>query len=722
MSEAWQDADSSITLDAVQISSDKPKELFLRRFMRTQNEIESHYQKSSPPQTRLKLRLKAYIACSRERAKQLVIHCLPILVVLRNYKVKEYLVRDILAGISVSFLHVSQGLAFGLLASLTPAHGLYTSFFPVLLYLIFGTSPHSSFGTNSIISLVTAELVESASHRRYSGGLATHDHNISAVFENVDDETLQAYKASVASGASLLSGIIMLTCGLLKLGVMTTYLSTAFTSGLSTAAAIHIIVSQIPKALGLQVSRAHGIGKIVITLINIFKSIAKSNVASIVTALICGIIVFVVKFYVNERFKEKLKLPVPIDLVIIVLATIISHFARFNKVFNIEIVKNIPLGFPKPELPDLSDFGLICEMSIKMSALIFLLSISLEKTLAIKHGYEIDDNQELVAFGLSNVVSSFFLCMPSSVNPPRSMLLSGMRACTTFSAFFTLAVMLLVLLVIGPLFASLPISVIASMVIVAVLWLLLPIFQLPSLWKFSKYDCITYIVTFLSGVLLDLTYGLICGIACSFYVVILQSQMARSYIVGKSVEEDIFMDSERYMRLNDHPNIKIYSLNYSLYYATSELFMKKLYKKISNPRRILSTASVSSLDMHGRISIGTLNSTNDLSVPIRGIDPSISVLRFPHILPNEVKVIIIDCHSVNFIDTKGLTIMKMIISEYDKVQIKVYLAGCSEYMLHILEHSDDFYKVSDKSNIFLDVFDAYEAARLRIKGDSDKKL
>ena len=79
---------------------------------------------------------------------------------MRSYKWRQWVLADIISGLSVGFIHLPQGFGIGILASLQPVYGLYTTFFPVLTYLLFGTSPHVSMGTNAVIALLTANLVE----------------------------------------------------------------------------------------------------------------------------------------------------------------------------------------------------------------------------------------------------------------------------------------------------------------------------------------------------------------------------------------------------------------------------------------------------------------------------------------------------------------------------------------------------------------------------------
>lgn len=70
----------------------------------------------------------------------------PIFSWISVYNCKTDLIGDIVAGFTVSALHLPQGMAYGLLAGLSPINGLYVSFFPVIIYAIMGTSRHTSIG------------------------------------------------------------------------------------------------------------------------------------------------------------------------------------------------------------------------------------------------------------------------------------------------------------------------------------------------------------------------------------------------------------------------------------------------------------------------------------------------------------------------------------------------------------------------------------------------
>ena len=97
--------------------------------------------------------------CSRRCMQTGLLRFVPVLSLLKTYGWPNA-IDDMTSGLSAGFLHLPQGLGFGLLASLNPIHGLYSSFFPVIVYMVFGTSPHVSMGTNAVVALLTAAIVD----------------------------------------------------------------------------------------------------------------------------------------------------------------------------------------------------------------------------------------------------------------------------------------------------------------------------------------------------------------------------------------------------------------------------------------------------------------------------------------------------------------------------------------------------------------------------------
>ncbi|XP_030794231.1 solute carrier family 26 member 10 isoform X6 [Rhinopithecus roxellana] len=186
-------------------------------------------------------------ACSGTGAWRLLLARLPPLHWLPHYRWRAWLLGDAVAGVTVGIVHVPQGMAFALLASVPPVFGLYTSFFPVLIYSLLGTGRHLSTGTFAILSLMTGSAVERLVPEPLVGNLS-----------GIEKEQLDAQRVGVAAAVAFGSGALMLGMFVLQLGVLSTFLSEPVVKALTSGVALHVLVSQLPSLLGLSLPRQIG--------------------------------------------------------------------------------------------------------------------------------------------------------------------------------------------------------------------------------------------------------------------------------------------------------------------------------------------------------------------------------------------------------------------------------------------------------------------------------
>nr|XP_045221429.1 solute carrier family 26 member 10 isoform X4 [Macaca fascicularis] len=186
-------------------------------------------------------------ACSGTGAWRLLQALLPPLHWLPHYRWRAWLLGDAVAGVTVGIVHVPQGMAFALLASVPPVFGLYTSFFPVLIYSLLGTGRHLSTGTFAILSLMTGSAVERLVPEPLVGNLS-----------GTEKEQLDAQRVGVAAAVAFGSGALMLGMFVLQLGVLSTFLSEPVVKALTSGVALHVLVSQLPSLLGLSLPRQIG--------------------------------------------------------------------------------------------------------------------------------------------------------------------------------------------------------------------------------------------------------------------------------------------------------------------------------------------------------------------------------------------------------------------------------------------------------------------------------
>nr|XP_019955396.1 PREDICTED: chloride anion exchanger [Paralichthys olivaceus] len=225
----------------------------------------------------------------------------------------------------------AAGLAYCLLASLPPWYGLFSAFFPVIIYFFLGTSRHISVGPFPVLCLMIGSVVTRL----------VPDEGPAYNITGFDGLTMDEQRVLVASSVTFLAGIMQLAMGIMQVGFVVMYLSDTLVSGFTTAAAIHILVSQLKFVLGLEVRGISGPLSIIYTLEIIFNKITSTNVCDVVISLVIMVVVFIVK-ELNERFKSKLPVPIPIEVIMTVIACGVSYAFDFKTRYGIDVVGHIP--------------------------------------------------------------------------------------------------------------------------------------------------------------------------------------------------------------------------------------------------------------------------------------------------------------------------------------------------------------------------------------------
>nr|KAF6470298.1 solute carrier family 26 member 5 [Molossus molossus] len=200
-------------------------------------------------------KLKQAFTCTPKKIRNIIYMFLPITKWLPAYKFKEYVLGDLVSGISTGVLQLPQGLAFAMLAAVPPVFGLYSSFYPVIMYCFFGTSRHISIGPFAVISLMI-------------GGVAVRlvpDDIVIPGGVNATNgtEARDALRVKVAMSVTLLTGIIQFCLGVCRFGFVAIYLTEPLVRGFTTAAAVHVFTSMLKYLFGVKTKRYSGIFSVV---------------------------------------------------------------------------------------------------------------------------------------------------------------------------------------------------------------------------------------------------------------------------------------------------------------------------------------------------------------------------------------------------------------------------------------------------------------------------
>ena len=384
---------------------------------------------------------------SSECVKTSILNFLPFIDTLRTYK-PRYILSDMIAGLSVAIVHISQGMGFSLLASLPAVYGLYSSFWPPLFYFFFGSSPHNSMGTMAVISLITAAAVDREVALVSGCGPVTSptddvttartitDISMTTTLNiNITDNPLSSEdsemshcdleKARIAMTLCLLSGLIQFGMGLLRLGIVTILMPVSFVSGFTTAAAFYIGTSQLKHLFGISLAKYTSLFRLPLTWADICRNLVNTNIPTLIISIITLVILIVLKEGINKRFAKKMFMPVPAELIVVVIGTLCSYLVNFEEKYDVIIIGEIPRGVPVPLVPPMHYAGSLITDAIVIAILSFVVSFSMADLFARKHRYAVDSNQELLAYGILHTASAFFHCFPGASAPSRWVHTSG---------------------------------------------------------------------------------------------------------------------------------------------------------------------------------------------------------------------------------------------------------------------------------------------------------
>ncbi|CAI4230986.1 unnamed protein product [Auanema sp. JU1783] len=612
----------------------------------------------------------------------------PIFEWLPRYSWKEDLLYDFVGGITVGVMHVPQGIAYSSLAKQEAVSGLYTSFFSPILYMIFGTSRHVSMGSFAIVSLMTGLTVE-----RMTNSLSV---NLKTPLAN-----------EVSTALTLLVGLMQVLMGFCQLSFMMSYFSDQVIAGFTTGASFHVLISQLKGAFGLgKLPKRQGPGNLLFKLYDILMKISSTNLVTLGITTSTMALLVVGKDYINPWIMKKIKkdLPVPFELVAVILGTVFVGLFNLHENYRVAVVKTIPTGIPVPSVPNLSLFPSLIPDATAIAIVTVAIHISLAKMFAKKKKYNVDPGQELWALGFSSVGSSFMPVYPSGDSLGRTLVNVSAGTRTQLSTIFSSVLLVSVIVYFGKWLETLPMAVLSGIIIVALRGMARKFKDLPTLWPLSKIDFSIWIVSFVATVCIDVTEGLAISILYALFTTIMREQWPRWHLLGNVSGTTDYRDSERYQDVFFVKGICIFRFDSPLLFTNVERFKKtveKAYKEWERShefyilRRERSQIFLDPSVLEHEIT----QTTNDSS----------SIMLSRHF--------IIDCSGFTFVDCMGVSSLKEVFADMRAKGILVYFAAAKAPVRDLFE-SSGFFSFVTKDNFYPTIRDAVAIARRRqlVKG------
>lgn len=493
--------------------------------------------------------------------------------------------------------------------------------------------------------------------------------------------------------------------GILRLGFVSTYLSQPLLDGFAMGASVTILTSQAKHLLGVRIPRHQGLGMVIHTWLSLLQNVRQANMCDVVTSAVCLTVLLAAK-ELSDRYRRYLKVPVPTELLVIVVATIVSHFGQLHTRFGSSVAGNIPTGFVAPQVPDPKIMWSVALDAMSLALVGSAFSISLAEMFARSHGYSVSANQELLAVGCCNVLPAFFHCFATSAALSKTLVKIATGCQTQLSSVVSAAVVLLVLLVLAPLFHDLQRCVLACIIVVSLRGALRKVKDLPQLWRLSPADALVWVATAATCVLVSIEAGLLAGVFFSLLSLVGRTQRPRAALLARIGDSTFYEDAAEFEGLLPPPEVRVFRFTGPLYYANKDFFLRSLYSLTgldagySATRKDQGTeVGVSNRSLVDGKDLGSVSSGDGLVVP----------------LAFGFHTVVIDCAPLLFLDVAGMATLKDLHKNYRALDITLLLACCSPSVRDTLRKGgflgED--QGAEEELLFPSVHSAVEAARAR---------
>lgn len=513
---------------------------------------------------------------------------LPILSWGRDYNCSA-LSNDLVAALIVTIMLIPQSLAYALLAGLPPEAGLYASIAPIVLYAVFGTSRALAVGPVAVVSLMTA-----------------------AALSNIVQQGTMGYAVAALSLAAL-SGAMLLTMGLFRLGFIANFLSHPVIAGFITASGMIIAASQLKHILGIN-AEGHNLFELTISLL---QHLPETNW---ITAII-GVVATGFLFWVRKALKPLLQrlgvgavltdVLVKTGPVVMVVATTFTVWSLGLADKGVKIVGDVPQSLPPLTLPSVSP-DLLSQLLLPaflISIIGFVESISVAQTLAAKNRQRIDPDQELIGLGAANIGASFTGGFPVTGGFSRSVVNFDAGAETPAAGAFTAVGLAIAALALTPLIFFLPKATLAATIIVAVLSLV-DFSILKRSWNYSKADFAAVLTTILMTLALGVEAGVSAGVGLSILLHLYRSSKPHIAEVGQVPGTEHFRNILRHEVITE-PGIVSLRVDESLYFANARYLEDKIYNRVAGDQNIrhviLQCSAINEIDFSALESLEMIN-------------------------------------------------------------------------------------------------------------------
>src|SRR5882672_9518650 len=503
---------------------------------------------------------------------------LPGIMTLRQYR-WEWLPHEIFAGLVLTTMLVPVGMAYAVASGVPGIYGLYATIIPLLAYAIFGPSRILVLGPDSSLAAVILGVV-----LPLSGG---------------DPQRAVALAGTMA----VVSGIVCILVGAMRLGFITELLSKPIRYGYMNGIALTVLISQLPKLFGFSIDIEGPLRG----LWAICEAILAGRTNWVTFGIGTTTLVLILLLKNNKR--------VPGILIAVVGATAIVGVLDLGSRADVAVLGPLPQGLPAFTIPwiSYSDFVPVLIGGGAVALVSFADTSVLSRSYAARTGTRVDPNQEMVGLGAANLAAGFFQGFPISSSSSRTPVAEAAGSRTQLTGVVGALMVALLLLAAPNLLQHLPAAALAAVVIASAIGLI-EVTDLVRIFRIQRWEFWLSIVCFVGVAVLGAIPGIGLAIVIAVIEFLWDGWRPHSAVLGRAEGVRGYHDITRYPNARQIPGLVLFRWDAPLFFANAEFFRERVLDaaaKSPAPVRWLVVAAepVTSVDVTAADTLAELDET-----------------------------------------------------------------------------------------------------------------
>jgi sulfate permease, SulP family len=421
---------------------------------------------------------------------------------------RRYLRFDLVAGLTTSAVVVPSAMAYASLAGLPPEVGLYTALVALPLYALCGTSPVLSVSVTSTLAILTGSSIAA-----------------------VAGPAKPAELAQAAACLALLTSVALMLAGVLRLGFLTSFISTPVLVGFKAGMGIWIASSQLGKVLGIPF-QSSGFLRNVEQALSHLGSInwPTVGVAATGVALIVAL----------ARFVPRIP-----GALVVVAAGIAGQLLLHLDGHGVALVTRIPAGLPFPAPPDLRYASALWPAALGVALMSSIESISAARAFAPANRPRVNADRELLALAVANAGAALSQGLPAGGGTSQTAVNAGAGARSQVSQLVATAVVALALTLLAALFSQMPQATLGAIVLVAGFGLV-RLEEVRFIGRIRLRDGALAAVALVTVLFLGALEGILVAVVLSVLTLLYQVSRPPILVLGRQPGTDDFRSLEKH--------------------------------------------------------------------------------------------------------------------------------------------------------------------------------